>query len=174
MVDLALKSDICGIKAIEADIASNFISALSPDTLLFVESRLIGRKVFKVDSCMVLKKEPDLFAFVPFGAIHVEVDGIASERSEHMLEHQEESLAVTLGGAYESLLPQQGRHPAGEVESVPVLAGSGNFEAFTFPGPASSKTGMEAETSFVLKDDRFIGFEQDQFFLTPPESRRRL
>ena len=174
MVDLGLKPEIGGIKTIEPDVACDFIPALSPDALLFVESRLIGGQVLEVDSCMVLKKERDLFAFVPSGSVHIEMDSVAVERSEQVLEDREESLAVTVGGAYESLPSQERCHPSGEVESLSVLAGCGDFEALAFPGPASSKTGMEAETGFVLKDDRFIGFELAQFFLTPPENRWRL
>jgi hypothetical protein len=172
--DFALESKIRRIKTVEPGVAGDFIPALSPDALLFVESRLIGRQVLEVDPCMMLKEDPDLFAFVPSGAVHIEMDGIASERSEHMLEHGKESFAVTLGGAYESLPSQERRNPSGEVEPLSVLAGSGDFETSAFLGPTSSKARMETESSFVLKDDRFIDFEAAEFFLTHLENRRRL
>jgi hypothetical protein len=172
--DFALESKIRRIKTVEPGVAGDFIPALSPDALLFVESRLIGRQVLEVDPCMMLKEDPDLFALVPSGAVHIEMDGIASERSEHMLEHGKESFAVTLGGAYESLPSQERRNPSGEVEPLSVLAGSGDFETSAFLGPTSSKARMETESSFVLKDDRFIDFEAAEFFLTHLENRRRL
>lgn len=174
MVDFGFEAEIGDIKTVEPDVAGDFIPALPPDTLLFVESWLIGRQVLELDSCMAIQKEPDLLALVPSGAVHIEMDGIPWERSEHVIEHREESFVVALDSAYESLPSQEGRNPAGEVEPLLVLAGSGDVETPAFLGPTSSKTRMETESSFVLKDDRFIGFEAAEFVLTPPENRQHL
>lgn len=121
---------------------------------------------------MALEKELDRFTFMPFCAVNVEMNGIARECSEHVLEDEQESFPIALSGAYDSFPSQEGRHPTGQVEPFPVLAGSRNFEAFTFPGPSSPEAGMETEAGFILKDDRFIGFKLGEFFLTPPENRR--
>ena len=156
MVDFSLESEIDGVQTVEPDIPGNFIFALSPDALLFVECGLVGRKVFKMNPSMALEKELDSFAFVPVSPIHIEVNGIASVGSDHMLQDLQESLPVAPGRAYQSFPPQQWRHPAGQIEPFPVLAGGGNFEAFTLPGPTSPETGMKAKASFILKDDGFI------------------
>src|SRR5271157_2749678 len=120
-----------------------------------------------MNSGMALEEEPDCFAFVPLSPIHVDVDGIASERAEHMLKDLEESIVVALGRAYESFPTQHGCHPTRQIEPLAMLAGSGDFEALTPLGPASTEVRMEAKAGLILKDDGFIGFELGQFFLTP-------
>ena len=119
---------------------------------------------------MALEEKSDLFSFVPFSPIHIEIDRIASECFAHMLQHLEESLPVALRGSYQSLPPQQGCHPTGQIEPLTVLAGGRHFEALPLLGPASSQTGMKAKTGFILKNDGFIGFEVAQFFLIPCEN----
>lgn len=173
MIHLAFESEICGVEAIEPDIARDFISALSPDAFLFIESWLVRRKVLEVNPGMVLEKKPDRFALVPVGAINIEMDGIASERSEHVLEDLEECLPVAPGRAYDSFPSQHGRHPTGQIEPLSVLAGSGDFETLALLSPTSPKARMETKASLILKDNRFIGFEAGQFFLTPDENRLR-
>src|SRR4030042_2308576 len=101
MVNLALELKIDAVKAIEPDVTGDFVSALSPDALLFIEGWLVRGKVLKMDSGVVLDKEADCFAFVPLGAVHIEMDSVASESSEHVIKDLQESLSVALGGAYE-------------------------------------------------------------------------
>jgi hypothetical protein len=171
MVHLTFESEIRGVETIRPDIAGNFVSPLSPNAFLFVESGLVRREILEMNPRMALKKELDCLAFVPVGAINIEMDGIASQRSEHMLKDLEEPVPVALCCAYESLPPQQGRHPAGQVEPFSVLAGSGDFEPLALLGPTSPEAGMKTEASFILKDNRFISFESAEFFLTPGENR---
>jgi len=173
MIDFSLELEIEGVETIEPDIPGNFIFTLSPDAFLFIESRLVRRKVLKVNPCMALEEELDCFAFVPVSPIHIEMDRIASECSEYVLQDLQESLPVALGRAYQSFPAQQWRHPAGQIEPLPVLTGRGNSKAFTLLCPTSPEAGMEAKASFVLKGDGFIGFQLGQFFLTPCENRLR-
>jgi len=171
VIHFTFESEICGVETIEPDIARDFISALSPNAFLFIESWLVRRKVLEIDPGMVLEKELDWFALMPVGAINIKKDGIAWQSSEHVLEDIEESLPVAPGRAYDSFPPQQGCHPAGQVEPLSVLAGGGDFETLALLSPTSPKAGMETEASFILKDNRFIGFESGQFFLTPDGNR---
>lgn len=173
MVDFALESEVYGVEIVDPRVAGDLVSALPPNILLFVESRLVWRKVLKMDPGVALDKELHLHSFMPVGSVNIEMDGIASERTKHMPEDEQESLAVATGGAYETLPAQQWRHPPGQIEPFSVLTGSGHFEAFTSFGPPSSKTRMETETRFILKDNRFISFELGEFFLTRPENPRR-
>lgn len=55
-------------------IGGDFVSNHVPDTLLGVEFRMIGRKVFHLDFLMVGKKILDRLALVPGGSIDIEVD----------------------------------------------------------------------------------------------------
>ena len=170
MVDLALETEICGVETVEPDVAGNLVPALSPDAFLFIERWLVRRQVFKVNSGMVAEKETELLTFVPFCAIHIELDGVTSERSEHMLEDQQESFPVSLGSTYEPFPPQHRGHPSGKVEPLVVLAGGRNSETLALFGPTPAEAGMKAEASLILKDNRLIDLELAEFFLTADES----
>jgi len=169
VVDFALETEIDGIEAVEPDVPGDFISTLPPNALLLIEGWLVRGKIFKMNLGMTLKKEHDLLTLVPIGSIHIEVDGVASECPDHMLQNLQESLPVSPGCTYESLSAQKWSHPSRQIEPLPMLAGGRNSEAFASLGPASSEAGMEAETSLILKHERFIGFELGEFFLTPDE-----
>jgi hypothetical protein len=81
MVYLFLELDIHGIKAIEPDVLGNFITALSPDAFLLVESWLVRRKILQINLGMAPDEKLDLFPFVPFSPIYIEMDRISSEPS---------------------------------------------------------------------------------------------
>ncbi len=96
-----------------------------------------------MDPRMTLQKEPYFLAFMPVGPVHIEVDGIASECSEHMPQYPQESLPVAPGCAYQSFPAQQWRHPTGQVEPLPMLAGGGNsggvYPAWPTPAPSEDE-----------------------------------
>lgn len=123
---------------------------------------------------MVLQKKPDLFSFMPFSPIHIEVDSKSTELFQHMLQHLQESLMIAVRGAYQAFPSQQWRHPTGHIEPLLVLAGSRNFESLTFLSPASSQAGMQAKASLILKHNGFILLQAAEFFLTPDENGGRV
>jgi len=172
MINFSLESDIDKIKAIKPGISGNFISTPAPDILLLIESRLIRRKVFQMNLSMALEEQSDLFSFVPFRSIHVEMDGITPEPSQHMLKCFEESLPVASGGTNQTFLAQKRRHPTRQVQSLAMLAGSGNFKPLTLLSPTTSKTRMQAKSGFILKYNSLIIFKLKQFFLTAGENDR--
>ncbi len=81
-----------------------------------------------------------------------------------MLQHLQESLPIALRCSDQSLPPQQGSHPTGQIEPLAVLAGGRNFEAFTLLGLSSPQSRMKAKTGLILKNDGLIRFEVAQFF----------
>lgn len=170
MVNFSFESDIDNIKVIKPDIPGNLVSALAPDVFLLIKGRLVRRKIFQMKFSMAFKKKPDFFSFMPFGSIHIEIDNKTAELFQHILQYQQKSLPVTFGGAYQAFPPQQGSHPAGQIEPLAMLAGGRNFEPLTFLSPTSPKAGMQAKAGLILKNDGFIVFKVLQFFLTPPEN----
>ena len=166
MIDFSPESNIENIEVLKPDVPGDLVAALAPDILLLIESGLIGRQVFQMNLSMALEEKPYFVSFVPFSPVHIEVDNVTAELFQHMLQYLHESLAVTLGGAYQAFPPQQGGHPTGEIEPLAMLAGGRDLEALTFLSPASSQAGMKAKAGLILKDDGFIGFELGQFFLT--------
>jgi len=87
-----------------------------------------------------------------------------------MLQNLQESFPIAFRCAYQSLPPQQWRHPTGQIEPLAVLAGGRHSEALTLLGPPSPQAGMKAKASLILKNDGLIGLEVAQFFLTPREN----
>ena len=175
MIDFALELEIDGIQAVEPGIPGNFIFALPPNAFLLIESWLVRRKVLKMNPRMALEEELDCFAFVPASAIHIKMDGIAWECSEHMLQDLQESLSVTPGRAYQSFPSQQWRHPTGQIEPPIAPIGSrcwlvvGTLSGLPFLSqPRRRRAGMAVATaaraSLILKDEGFIGFHLGEFF----------
>ncbi len=167
MIDFSPELNIENIEVLEPDVPSNLVPALAPDVLLLIKSRLIGRQVFQMDLGMALEEKPYSVSFVPLSSVHIEVDNITTKLFQHMLQHLHESLAVTLGGAYQAFPPQQWRHPPGQIEPLAMLAGSRDLEPPTFFSPASPETGMQAKAGLVLENDGLVVFKAAQFFLTP-------
>lgn len=174
MVNSTLESYVEDIEVIKPNIPGNLISALAPNILLLIKDRLIRRKIFKMNLSMALQKKPDLFSFMPFSPIYIEIDNKSTELFQHMLQHLQESLLVTFCSAYQAFPSQQRRYPAGQIKPLAVLAGCSDFEPLTFLSPASSQTGMQAKAGLILKNDGFIFLEVVQFFLTPGENGEHL
>src|SRR4030042_4844976 len=116
MINLIPESNIDDIEVIKPNIPGDFISTPAPDVFLLIKGGLIWRKVFQMNLSMALQEKLDLFSFMPFSTIHIEINDITTELFQHMLQHLQKSLLITSGNAYQPFSPQQGRHPAGQIE----------------------------------------------------------
>ncbi len=170
MVYFSLESNINNIEALKPDVPGNLVPALAPDVFLLIKSRLVRRQIFQMDLSMALEEKPYRVSLVPFSPVHVEMDNITVELSQHMLEYLYESLAVAFGGAYQAFPPQQGRHPAGEIEPLAMLATGSDFEPLTFLRPAPPQARMQTKAGLILENDGLVVFKAAQFFLTLGES----
>jgi len=170
MVYFLLELDIDSIKTIEPDISGNFITALSPNAFLLVESGLVRRKILQMNLGMAVEEKSDFISFVPFSPIHIKMNRITSERFYNMLQYLQKSFPIALRCTYQSFPPQQWCYPTRQIEPLAVLAGGRNFESLTLLSPPSPQARMKAKAGLILKNDGFIGFEVPQFFLTPYEN----
>jgi len=119
---------------------------------------------------MALEEKPYCVTLVPFSPVHIEMDNITAELFQHMPQHLYESLAVAFRGAYQALPPQQGHHPAGEIEPLAMLASGRDFEPLTFLSPAPTQARMQAKAGLILENNGLVVLKAAQFFLTPGES----
>ncbi len=126
-----------------------------------------------MDLSMALEEKPYCVTLVPFSPVHIEMDNITVELFQHMPQHLYKSLAVAFRGAYQAFPPQQGRHPAGQIEPLAMLAGGRYFEPLTFLSPASPQAGMQAKAGLILKNDGLIVLKAPQYFLTRGENDER-
>ena len=75
-----------GIQVIKPGIPGNFIASLPPNALLGIQSWLIRWKVSEMDFLVTFKKKLDLFAFMPWGPIHIKPNIIAGKLLPYMLQ----------------------------------------------------------------------------------------
>ena len=109
-------------------------------------------------------------AAMPAGPIDIEPDGLVPEPSIQMPQDQEKAGPIPACGVDQSQAPQQGGHPARDIEPLPMLAGRRNPEALPPAGPAPAQPGMLGKAGLILEDHRLVGAQGVQFFLMPAES----
>lgn len=154
------------IQRFKPPISRGFISYLSPDPLLSIEPRLVRRKVSQANTSVGPQKTPNLFPFMPAGAIHIQPDLIPLKPTINLAETGQESISVPLGTPQQSHPSQQRCNPAEDVQPFMMLAGSLDPKSVTDFAPPSTKTRMQGKTCLVLKDDGLFSFQRSEFFLT--------
>lgn len=147
-------------------IGGGLIAELTPEPLLDVESGLVPRQVFQVQSYMGFDKGVHLFPPMPLGSVDIEPNGIPLQSPIEMSETLQESFSVSLRQSHHPPSTQQRRHPPENVEPLAVLAGRGNAKPLSFLRPAYPQTRMQGEAGFVLKNNGLIRSQTPEFFLT--------
>lgn len=153
------------IQGFEPFVGCCLITNLSPNTFLSIQARLIRGQIFQLQTPVHLEKRLDFFSLVPTGPIDIQPNRITSELSIEMSQTLQKSLSVAFGNIDHSLAPQQGSHPAKDIQPFAVLTGRWNSQPLSSFSPASTRTGMQAKASFILEDDGFPGLQTTEFFL---------
>lgn len=65
-----------GLDVLEPTVSGGLVANATPDTFLWVQAWLITGQIDEVNSHMSLKKQFNLFAFVPAGPIDIHPDGV--------------------------------------------------------------------------------------------------
>jgi hypothetical protein len=154
------------IQRFKPPVGRRFISHLSPDPLLCIESRLVRRKIGEANTCVSLQETSNLFPFMPTGPIYIQPDLIALKSTIDLAEASEESFSVPLRTPQQSHSSQQRCNPPEDIQSLVVLTGSQNPEATADFGPSSTKTRMQGKSCFIFEDDGLLSFQGSEFFLT--------
>jgi len=151
---------------LEPAVGGGLVTEATPDTFLRVQAWLIPGQVGKVDSRMGLKKQINLFAFVPAGTIDVQPEGVATKTTIQRLKASEEALSIALGRTRQSCPSQQGSNPAEEVQPFMMVAGRWHLQPPSTLGPPQTQPRMKGEPCLVLKHNRFTRSQVPEFFLT--------
>jgi len=162
------------IQRFKPAIGRGFISYLSPHSLLGIERWLVRREVLQVNTLVCPYKTSNLFPFVPFGAIYIQPDFIPLKSAIQLAEASEESLSVPLGASQHSHPSQQRGNPTKNIQSVAMLAGSGNPQPPTDFTPPSTQTRVQRKTGLIFKDNGLFSSQSPEFFLTCDEIFERL
>lgn len=155
------------IQAIEPPIGGGFLSDATPDSFLQVQSRLAGGQVDQMQPPMSGKKLFHRVSSMPASPVHIEPDRTPSQSAVKVLQDSEQSMTVSAGGLNHSVSPQQRSHPAGKVQTLTVLSGSGNSQTVAPFGAAPPQTRVRREATLVLEDHGVSGARALKFFLRP-------
>jgi hypothetical protein len=158
-----------GIQAFEPTICGCFISNLTPDPFLEVQSRLITGQVIQTESDMRLDENVYLFSSMPFGSINIQPDRIPPETSIEVPQTTYKSFPISLRTPYQTVLTQQRGNPTEDIKPLVMLARSGNPKSLPYLSPSYSQTWMQRKSCLVLKDNRLPGSQGPKFFLKPGE-----
>lgn len=158
------------IKTFEPATGRGFISYLSPNPLLSIEPRLVRREVRQANTFVGSQEIPNLFPFMPCGAIYIQPDRISSKSTIDLPETGEESFSVPLRTPQQSHPPQQRGNPSKNVQPFVMLAGSQDPQPMADFSPPSTKTRMQGKTGLILKDNGLLSSQRPEFFLTCGET----
>jgi hypothetical protein len=103
------------VERLKVVVGRGIIAYLTPDALLSVEARLIGREVLEVQIAMRRQKGAHLVTPMPHGAIDVQPDHVATERAPEVAQDCQKALVVAMGVAQQATTPQQRGDPAEDV-----------------------------------------------------------
>ena len=148
-------------------IRRRFVTNPPPYSLLDIQPRLIAWQIAHRQSPVMLKKNVDLFAFMPSGAIHQEPDLVASQASIKLLQAQKKAFSIPLGLTYQSRFSQKRGHPPKNIQPRLMLARGRNPKSPAALGPAHAQTRMESKARLVFKHHGLLGPQIFEFFLTP-------
>lgn len=158
-----------GLDVLEPTVGGSLVANAPPDMFLWVQAWLITGQIDEVNSRMSLKKQFNLFAFVPAGPIDIHPDGVAPEATAQRLEAREEAISIAPRRARQSCSSQQRSNPAEEIQSFMMVAGRRHFQPPSTFGPPHAQPRMKGEPCLVLKHNRFTRPQIPEFFLMHAE-----
>ena len=106
-----------GLDVLEPTVSGSLVANAPPDAFLWVQTWLITGQIGEVNSRMSLKKQFNLFAFMPAGSVDIHPDSVAPETTAQRLEAREEASSIAPRRARQSCSSQQGSNPAEEIQS---------------------------------------------------------
>jgi len=106
-------------------------------------------------------------SLMPACTVHIEPDRITAQPPVEVSQPLQKALAISSERRDHATPSQQRSHPTGKIQPGVMATGGGNAQPLAAFGPASSQTGMQAETGLVLKNHRLTPTQAPEFFLGP-------
>ena len=144
-----------------------FITNPMPYPLLNIQSRLIIRQILDRQPPMVLKKNLDVFAFMPTCAVHIKPDLVSSQSPVKIAQTQKKSFSIPLGMPNQPRFSQERRDPNKDIQPRLMLTRGQNTKPPAAFGPAHAQTRMERKARLIFKHDRLLRPQIFEFFLKP-------
>src|SRR5437867_10268663 len=96
------------IQGFEPGVGRTLVSNTSPNSLLHIQSWLIGGQIVQGEPGVSPQELAHGFAFVPAGAIDIERDLVAPQAPIKITEHRDEAVAIAVFGAVPAVGAGQG------------------------------------------------------------------
>ena len=154
-----------GIEIFEPAVGRRFVPHAAPDPLLGIQRRLITRQVVQPETEVGFQERLYLHPAVPARSIDVEPDRVPPEPAIEVAERHQEPGSIAPRRFHHAVPSQERRHPSGEIESLPVLAGGGDPQALPAFGPAPAHARVQGEAGLILEDDGLPRAQLPEFFL---------
>lgn len=158
------------IQSLRPSIGCCLIPHLAPDTLLYIQARLIRGQILHMQPSMGANKQIDLLPLMPSGSVHVEIDRVTPKALVKMPQTFNESFPAALGAPDHPSPAQQRGHPSKQIKPLAMLTGGGNTQSLSDLCPTKPKAGMQSKASFVFKDYGLLRPKRSEFFLRLDET----
>jgi len=146
-------------------IRRRFVTNAPPYPLLDIQPRLIARQKRQRQSSVMLKKNIDVFAFMPAGAVHQEPDLVVSQASVKPLQAQKKAFSIPLGMTNQPRFSQKRGHPTKNIQPCLMPACRRNSKSPAAFGPAHAQTRMESKACLIFIHHRLLRPQIFEFFL---------
>jgi hypothetical protein len=154
------------IQRFKPTIRRGLISSLSPDTLLNIQSGLVGGKVLQTQSCVGLDEKVHLFPPMPLRPVYVEPNRISLKSAVNLPQAIQKAFSVPLGPPQQALAPQQRSNPSKDIQSLTMLTRCHDPETSSNLGPLRTKARVQGKACLIFKNNRFFRSQGLKFFLT--------
>lgn len=154
----------------EPPIGSRFVTYLTPNPFLHIQSWLITRQISQADPSMLLKKKIHFLPSMPSRPVHIQPQRIPPQSLIQMPQTIQKTFPVPLWLPQYPFSPQQWGNPPKNIQSLTMLTRGGNPQPFPPLGPTPTQTRMQRKSSLVFKYDRLLSPQRPEFFLKPAET----
>ena len=151
-------------------IRSDGISNVTPDALLDIQFRMIGRKVLHLDFRMPAQEVVHFNSLVPRRPIYIKINLPAFDAGAQVLQECQEASSISFGPTEQTMPTIERLYPPKEIESLVMLARSRHNRLRPTRRPDATELRMKREPAFVRKDQqcKFAELQDSlEFFFNP-------
>jgi hypothetical protein len=153
----------------EPSIGGGFIADLTPNPLLYIQTRLISRQISQTDPSMLPKKKIHFLPSMPTCPVHIQPQRIPLQSSIQLLQTIQKPFPVPLRLPQNPFPPQQRSNPPKNIQPLTMLTRGRNPQLLSPLGPTPTQARMQRESGLILKNHRLLRPQRAEFFLRPAE-----
>ena len=164
--------DFQGLYGFKKGVCCFFISHGSPERLLIIQLRMVGRKIMKMKLTVLPLKNLYPLPSVPSGSIDPKIDDFPLEMYPDVFENPQKAIRIAPHPFHHPMQSLSRSYPAKEIQPLLMLTAGIDIRLSSLLDPYPTQLRMKTEPAFILKQkdpSSFALFGQAEFFLTPSE-----